>query len=135
MMEDFRKSRAAFLSYMARQRPELIAAAMKRASARKIGLSAVTEVGTGATLDVTEPGYFDKVLAALKEIAPAYAQYQMARDLYSLNMERAKQGLPPIDASAVSPQINVGLSPDVKTLLILGGVGLTIMMLAARRRR
>lgn len=43
-----------------------------------------------------------------------------------INIDRAKQGLPPIDSSAIAPQVNVGLSPEISSMLkwgLLVGVG------------
>jgi hypothetical protein len=43
-----------------------------------------------------------------------------------INIDRAKQGLPPIDSSAIAPQVNVGLSPEISSILkwgMLAGVG------------
>lgn len=38
------------------------------------------------------------------------------------NLERAKAGLPPLNASDYSPSVNVGLDPKIRDLLIYGGV-------------
>lgn len=49
-----------------------------------------------------------------------------------INIERAKQGLPPIDSSAIAPQVNVGLSPETQRLILFGGIAL-IAFLVLRR--
>lgn len=54
------------------------------------------------------------------------------RQLIDLNLERAKRGLAPISASAVAPQMNVGIAPDVKNLLVYGALGIGGAMLVSR---
>lgn len=60
----------------------------------------------------------------------AYNQQQ----LLEVNVERAKQGLPPISASEIAPTVNVGISPEIKQLLIMGGVGLLLLFLLTRKK-
>lgn len=59
------------------------------------------------------------------------ADYQ--RDLLRLQLERARQGLPPLDASQYGAGVSVGLSPSTQQLLILGGVGLLAVLFLSRR--
>lgn len=50
------------------------------------------------------------------------------------NIERAKQGLPPIDTAAIAPTYNVGLSPDTRNLVTIAlvGAGLFLLVKAAK---
>lgn len=48
------------------------------------------------------------------------AQAYQAWEIAQLNIDRAKQGLPPINAAAYSPQVNVGLSTQTMWLIGLG---------------
>lgn len=119
----------AFLAMLAQKRPQIYQAVLQRLKDR--GLA-----GLGETVDTTvsEPGYFDKFMQTIQTIVPTYLGYQMSKDLYSLNLERAKQGLPPIDSASVAPQVQVGLSPQTQ-MLVFGGLGLLAVMLLSRRRR
>lgn len=89
--------------------------------------------GLGETVPAaTESNWWDKIISGLQTIVPTYAQYQMSRDLYSLNLERTKKGLPPIDASALSPQVQVGATPQ--TLMVIGALGIGLIWVLSRRR-
>jgi hypothetical protein len=50
-----------------------------------------------------------------------------------LNIERAKNGLPPLDIASYSGiGVNVGLSPETKNLLIYGGIALLAVFFLTR---
>jgi len=59
------------------------------------------------------------------------ADYQ--RRLLNAQLDRARQGLPPLNASEYAPAINVGLSPQTRNLLIYGGIALVAVLLLRRR--
>lgn len=61
----------------------------------------------------------------------AMADYQ--RRILNAQLERARQGLPPLQPSEYAPAINVGLSPQTRTLLIYGGIALVAVLLLRRR--
>jgi hypothetical protein len=61
----------------------------------------------------------------------AMADYQ--RRILNAQLERARQGLPPLQSSEYAPAINVGLSPQTRNLLIYGGIALVAVLLLRRR--
>ena len=61
----------------------------------------------------------------------AMADYQ--RRIINAQLERARQGLPPLQPSEYAPAINVGLSPQTRNLLIYGGLALVAVLLLRRR--
>lgn len=63
--------------------------------------------------------WYSDFLAFAKEAVPAYLAYDAQKDIMDLNLERAKQGLDPIDPGAVAPQIRVttDLPPEVRGLV------------------
>lgn len=61
----------------------------------------------------------------------AMADYQ--RRILNAQLERARQGLPPLQPSEYAPAINVGLSPQTRNLLIYGGIALVAVLLLRRR--
>jgi hypothetical protein len=68
---------------------------------------------------------------ALPQIVGAVTQWDMARQLNELNLQRVQQGLPPITAQEVTPGVNVGLSSQTQTLVLIGLaviVGLVVFM-------
>jgi len=50
------------------------------------------------------------------------------------NIERGRQGLPPLNTAQIAPTYNVGLSPDTKNMLILGGIALVAVLLLTKGR-
>lgn len=64
----------------------------------------------------------------LKDLLTAYNQQQILQ----LNMDRVKLGLPPINTQDIAPTYNVGLSPEVKQMLMMGGLLLLVVLLAKR---
>ena len=80
----------------------------------------------------------DKSLDTLQKLLPSYYQYQSQRQLIDLNIERAKQGLAPVDSSLVGPTLKVGMSSDMQRIAViglLGFFGLGALSLLTRNRR
>lgn len=59
-------------------------------------------------------------MSNIGQIVGAYTQWDMARKLYDLNLARVQQGLEPIQAASVTPGVTVGISADVKNLVMIG---------------
>lgn len=56
------------------------------------------------------------------------------KQLVDINADRLRQGLPPLsDTSALSPQVNVGISPQLKQMLLFGGIAIVALLLLKRR--
>lgn len=85
--------------------------------------------GMGLADDTTDSGFSD-ITSSVKDIITAYNQQQILQ----ANIDLAKQGKPLIDTRQLAPTYNVGLSPDIKNLLIIGGVVLLAIMLLNGRR-
>jgi hypothetical protein len=71
--------------------------------------------------------WIDSIARAMGTVA--MADYQ--RRLLNVQLERARQGLPPLESSQYGLGVNVGLNPQ--TALLIGGVAL-VAFLALRRR-
>lgn len=67
------------------------------------------------------------VSKVVETAVPAYTTLAIAK----INAERAKQGLPPMDAAAYAPTLNVAVKPDDKTLWTAGGLGVGLLALGA----
>lgn len=55
-----------------------------------------------------------------------------AQRIANLNFERVKAGQPPLSQAAIAavqPGVNIGLSPDIKNMLMIGGLGLGAILL------
>lgn len=76
--------------------------------------------------DGAEPWY-----DALARLLPALAATYQQKQLLSVQVDRARAGLPPLDVSQYAPgaNVNVGLAPDLQRLLLIGG-GAALLMLA-----
>lgn len=83
-------------------------------------------------------GLIDKAPALLKDMALAAKTGDIQSKLLDVNMQRARQGLPPIDAGAYSPSVNVGVAPATMKKIQLGlglGAAAIIAAVLARRKR
>lgn len=76
----------------------------------------------------------------IQTAVPAYLQYKQQREFQKLNIERARQGLPPISVEeyrAMTPPaatVEVGMSPQTRNMLLLGGLGLGALLLFTMKR-
>ena len=77
------------------------------------------------------------ILDFFKEALPSYYQARAQKDLLEVNLRRAEQGLAPIDAGAIAPQVNVGASSDMMQLgyIAVGGLVLVGLFSAFSKRR
>lgn len=98
----------------------------------------IRQGGYGVTLEKIAPGINQAIadssdgeswIDTLKKIVPALTMTAQQYQLMQLNIERAKQGLPPIDIATYSGVgVNVGLSPDTQKLIIYGGLALLVVL-------
>lgn len=80
----------------------------------------------------------DKLISIIEKIAPVYAGVSQAKALLKINIERAKAGLPPLETSDLSPQVNVGVSQGVERMgyvgiAVIAGIGLLAYVLLKGR--
>lgn len=75
----------------------------------------------------TGENWIDSVARAMSTVA--MADYQ--RRLLNVQLDRARQGLPPLESSQYGLGLNVGV--NTQTALLIGGVAL-VALLALRRR-
>lgn len=74
---------------------------------------------------------------ALERILPAVVSTWQQKEILQVQVERAKQGLPPLNASQLAAGVNVGLSPEVQRMVWIGGAALlaAVVYMATQRRR
>jgi hypothetical protein len=65
---------------------------------------------------------FDKILDVGAQLGTALLTFSQQSDINKINLERARQGLPPLDAAYTGVGVNVGLSPATQKLVIYGGL-------------
>jgi len=95
------------------------------------GVPAPQTVGGSAPLSVgSTPDWLSTLSNVFNVGVGVYGQKQ----LVDINADRMRQGLPPIsDTSGLSPQVNVGISPQLQQMLIFGGIALLALLLLKRR--
>lgn len=96
-------------------------------------------------LNIQLPGFWDQYSVQDTGNAPWYetaakvastlimANYQ--REMLNAQLDRAKAGLPPLDASKYGVGVNVGLSSDTQKLLLYGALAIGGIALYAATRR
>ena len=106
--------------------------------------SALTSPATTFVAATKPKSGFTTFIENLPNLFMGYTQVSLASKIAKINLERARQGLPPLDtgqvqAMAPRPGVAVGLSPDVKRIIIFGGVGIGALilfgMMGKKRRR
>lgn len=71
-------------------------------------------------------------VTTLQRILPALATTVQQREILKIQLERARQGLPPLDNSQFGAQVSVGL--DNRTMMLLGAAAVGIAALLFLRR-
>lgn len=67
--------------------------------------------------------WYQDVLQQLSTAATAYLTLEQQRELLKIQNERARQGLPPLDASAYTPGVSVGVAQGTQnTVLIVAAI-------------
>lgn len=59
-----------------------------------------------------------------QRVMPAIAATVQQREILKIQLERARQGLPPLDNSQFGAQVSVGLDTQTRNILIAGGAAL-----------
>ncbi|MDE2019672.1 MAG: hypothetical protein KGJ13_05005 [Patescibacteria group bacterium] len=75
---------------------------------------------TGITPDSS--GDTNSTIATIGNVLGQGLQLYGQLKLMDTNLKLAQQGRPPIDISQVSPQVNIGLAPEVKNALVVTGI-------------
>jgi len=103
------------------------------------------DLGYTEALDATAPNFTSIVAEQRKpdepwwdtaaRLLPALAATYQQRQLLQIQVERARQGLPPIDAASYGAGVNVGLAPDTRNLVMWGGAALLLVLALTLGRR
>lgn len=78
----------------------------------------------------------DYITAGLR-VLNTYFMADSQRKLLNVQLERAKQGLPPLDSTQYGLGVSLGLSPETQRVLMIGAgiLGAAALLFMARRRR
>lgn len=68
-------------------------------------------------------------LSALANAVPKALQLYNAQQIAAVNIQRAQQGLAPLNPALYGPQVGVALSPGTSSLILYGAIGLGALVL------
>jgi len=105
-----------YLDFIRRINPQ----AADRAVERVNSMAGLGQMIIGDDEPVQNSSTFDSIIQAARDAANALIGIEQQRRLLEINAQRAAQGLPLIDTLAA--QVQVGLAPDIKNLLVIGGL-------------
>lgn len=86
---------------------------------------------------VTDGSDWSGLLRDAVNVYGAVQQGRLYEDLSRLNLDRARQGLPPIDVAAYQQGLSVGVDPATRQLImvaVFGVLGLGALWLLTRKR-
>ena len=133
------QARIQFANWLKQEHPSLFQAAVTKASQTQM-----------SALGAEEKSFWSKFTDAAMGLGTTYLALKNQRDAMKLNLERAKQGQPPIDPATAAPVVRtqVEVSPQLqrellstageginKTLLLAGAAILGAFLIFGRRRR
>jgi hypothetical protein len=87
---------------------------------------------TTTSAPVTQPSIISNLMTMVSGAFSTIGAFNTQQTLIKTNAARAAAGLPPLDISAVSPQVNVGLSAPIMTLLQWGLIGGAILLVVSK---
>lgn len=94
-----------------------------------------TLAGDDPTATASVPWY-QSIVDDISKVGQAYLTWDQSKQLNALNIERAKKGLPALDASQYQMGLNVGVSSGTQnTVLIVAGVLGAAWILSSLARR
>ena len=121
------KAKLQFLTWVKQTHPALFEQALQQTRSRE---------DTQAQLGQTDSGgsFWDKLSENLTKLGTAYLSFKNQKQVMDLNLQRAEQGLPPVDMGATAPVVRteVSLPPDVVSQVTASAkTGLNTMLLVA----
>ena len=155
-------ARAQFLTWLKRSNPAVFRSALKHAETAKAHFAAQSgnpaalsglgwTMGENGTLVAENKNWWQTFAEGITQAGTAYLAYKGQKAAIDLNLQRAQQGLPPIDVSrytAPTVRTQVDVSPEIlarlreggmNTMLLVGGIAAAFLLLprlmgSSRRR-
>lgn len=93
-----------------------------------------TDTSGGGTS--TTPGWLNTLVSGVTQFALSAQQAKNVNQLNQINIQRAAQGLPPLNVPIAGAGVQVGASPQLQTMLYIGlGIaGLFVVSTMLKRR-
>jgi hypothetical protein len=92
--------------------------------------------GLGADIDLSsifKSNASGDATGAPAALDPATVAMINSEGVFATNLYRQTQGLPPITGPAAAPAVNVGISPDLQSTLMMAAAGLGLFYLIGKR--
>lgn len=135
-----------FVQWLRKTQPRLYALAKQRIGEPPTGLGALGQEATTTTNGGT---WFSNLTDTLSTLATTYLPYKQQKDLLDVQLERARQGLPPLDTSQYATAVQVGLDPEqtraalqqaggaavdfmTQPMVLMAGAGLLLLVMMRR---
>jgi len=133
------KARLMFATWVRKTHPELYEKVIKE--------TAATEVSGIGEAQQTEKSFWQKITEGLTTVGTSYLTYKNQKDMLDLNIKRAEQGLPPLDAGATAPvvrtqidlepeiadRLSAGIGSGMQRALLFGGAALAAILLLKKK--
>lgn len=144
-------ARMQFVTWLKNTHPELYAEAVKRTEAWREKMAAAS--GRPATIEGLNEttgesqSWWEKLTETVTTLGTSYLSYKNQQDAIEINLERAQQGLPPIDMSQSAPVVRtqIDVTPEIaerlrqtsgevmKKTLLIAGAGLAAVLLLRKK--
>lgn len=96
---------------------------------------ALDQIAPGLSVTVTDSQQAgESWVDTLARVLPTLVLADSQRRLLNVQMQRAQQGLPPLNTGQYGLGVNVGLSPQTLTMIGIGVVGILGVLWLSRRR-
>lgn len=150
------QARIQFVLWLKETHPALAAAAIDAAGNRSVnnglGQFSFSDAVSSTAEKAADTGgsMWEKITSGALALGGTYLALKAQRDAMKINIARAEQGLPPIDAAAVAPVVRVQtdidpqLAADLASnigskmnqgLLVIGGLALVAMLMMGGRKK
>jgi hypothetical protein len=95
-----------------------------------------TSTGNTSTGTSTTPSWLNTLVTGATQFMLGQQQAQRINQLNQINIQRAAQGLPPLNVEMAGPGVSVGVSSGVQTIMYIGlGIaGLYVVSKILKRR-
>lgn len=118
------RNRQRFVTWLKTRQPKVWALVKSRIGAPPAaGLGALSADETGAT---SSESWWQKLTGTVTNLLQTKLAYDTQKDLLQVQLDRAKEGQPPLDTTAYQPTVNVTADPAaIRTAVQYAGSGIT----------
>lgn len=104
------EANAEFVAWLQEAYPEIVAAMVEALESDD-----VIRAGDGGLGAAEGDGFMSRLVEMTETVLPAYLQYQQQSDILDVQLDRARQGLPPLRVDAYAPSMQIALDRQTVT--------------------